>query len=57
MWSIRRGVAELAADEDFSSLMRRADEALYEAKGAGRDRVRVSAGTTAHGARAISGRD
>lgn len=37
------GVAELAVDEDFSDLLRRADEALYEAKNAGRDCVRVSA--------------
>lgn len=38
------GVAELSAREGFSDLLRRADEALYQAKGAGRDCVRVSAG-------------
>ncbi|BCG92123.1 GGDEF domain-containing protein [Mesorhizobium sp. 131-2-1] len=38
------GVAELGAGEDFSDLLRRADEALYQAKGGGRDCVRVSAG-------------
>ncbi|MBZ9963562.1 sensor domain-containing diguanylate cyclase [Mesorhizobium sp. BR1-1-2] len=38
------GVAELHAGEHFSDLMRRADEALYQAKDAGRDCVRVSAG-------------
>ncbi|RUU56100.1 GGDEF domain-containing protein, partial [Mesorhizobium sp. M2C.T.Ca.TU.002.02.1.1] len=36
------GVAELAADEGFADLLRRADAALYEAKNAGRDCVRVS---------------
>ncbi|TIQ35629.1 MAG: GGDEF domain-containing protein [Mesorhizobium sp.] len=38
------GVAELAADESFSDLLRRADDALYAAKNAGRDCVRVSTG-------------
>jgi diguanylate cyclase (GGDEF)-like protein len=38
------GVAELHPGEDFSDLLRRADEALYQAKGGGRDCVRVSAG-------------
>lgn len=36
------GVAELATDEDFSDLLRRADAALYQAKHAGRDCVRVA---------------
>lgn len=35
------GVAELAAGESADSLFKRADAALYEAKGAGRDCVRV----------------
>ncbi|RWC55912.1 GGDEF domain-containing protein [Mesorhizobium sp.] len=38
------GVAELHPREDFADLMRRADLALYQAKNAGRDCVRVSAG-------------
>jgi diguanylate cyclase (GGDEF)-like protein len=38
------GVAELHPGEDFAELMRRADQALYQAKNAGRDCVRVSAG-------------
>ncbi|UVK39765.1 GGDEF domain-containing protein [Mesorhizobium sp. AR10] len=38
------GVAELHSGEGFSDLMRRADDALYQAKGSGRDCVRVSAG-------------
>lgn len=33
------GVAELGRGEDFDSLLRRADEALYRAKEAGKDRV------------------
>ena len=37
------GVAELEPGEDFSALTRRADEALYGAKKAGRDQVRVAA--------------
>ena len=40
------GVAELHGGEVFSDLLRRADEALYQAKGGGRDCVRVSAGPT-----------
>ncbi len=41
------GVAELHPGEGFSDLMRRADEALYQAKGAGRDCVRISIGPVA----------
>ncbi|TPK89258.1 MULTISPECIES: GGDEF domain-containing protein [unclassified Mesorhizobium] len=36
------GVAELTTDEGFADLLRRADAALYDAKNAGRDCVRVS---------------
>ena len=51
------GVAELGAGEGFSDLLRRADEALYQAKGAGRDCVRVSAGPEGQPASAaLSGR-
>jgi diguanylate cyclase (GGDEF)-like protein len=38
------GVAELHPGEEIADLMRRADEALYQAKNAGRDCVRISAG-------------
>jgi diguanylate cyclase (GGDEF)-like protein len=37
------GVAQLAADDDLESLLHRADQALYEAKAAGRNQVRVVA--------------
>jgi len=37
------GVAEFHPNEDFADLMRRADQALYQAKNAGRDCVRISA--------------
>lgn len=40
------GVAELHAGEYFSDLLRRADDALYQAKGSGRNCVRVSTGLT-----------
>ncbi|MEI8697866.1 GGDEF domain-containing protein [Mesorhizobium mediterraneum] len=36
------GVAELQPGEGFADLMRRADEALYQAKRGGRDRVRIA---------------
>jgi GGDEF domain-containing protein len=35
------GVVQLEEDEPLSGAMRRADQALYEAKRAGRDRVNV----------------
>jgi len=38
------GVASLAADEDLNSFLRRADEALYEAKRGGRDCVKLARG-------------
>ncbi|CCV04441.1 Diguanylate cyclase [Mesorhizobium metallidurans STM 2683] len=38
------GVAELQPGEGFAGLTRRADEALYQAKRGGRDRVRISLG-------------
>ena len=41
------GVAEIGPSETLESLMRRSDEALYMAKHAGRDRVRVSPPTLA----------
>lgn len=37
--TVSGGVAAYAAGEPLAALIRRADEALYEAKGAGRDRV------------------
>ena len=40
------GVAECHQGEGFSDLMRRADEALYQAKNGGRDCVRISSGPT-----------
>jgi diguanylate cyclase (GGDEF)-like protein len=36
------GVAELGPEEDLGQLIRRADEAMYEAKRAGRDRVALA---------------
>ncbi|PDQ19180.1 GGDEF domain-containing protein, partial [Mesorhizobium sanjuanii] len=38
------GVAELQPGEGFAGLTQRADEALYQAKRGGRDRVRISLG-------------
>ncbi|MER9050304.1 GGDEF domain-containing protein [Mesorhizobium sp. M0923] len=56
------GIAELGPGESFSDLLRRADKALYQAKGSGRDCVRVSAGPAAaqpapatNGSAAVSG--
>ena len=43
------GVAELAPGEGISALLSRADAALYEAKNAGRDCVRIAA-ANAHAA-------
>jgi diguanylate cyclase (GGDEF)-like protein len=57
------GVAELQLGESLEDLMRRADDALYGAKKAGRDQVRVAAGPApretgmpARGERNFSGR-
>lgn len=41
--TVSLGVAVLTADDDLSSLLRRADMALYEAKDAGRDRFAIKA--------------
>jgi len=38
-FTVSLGVARLAANEDLAALMRRVDEALYEAKNTGRNRV------------------
>jgi diguanylate cyclase (GGDEF)-like protein len=40
--TVSLGAAELAPDEDFDSLVRRADAALYKAKAEGRDRTCAS---------------
>ena len=40
--TVSTGVASLQAHEDTDDLLRRADEAMYEAKAAGRNRVMVS---------------
>ena len=37
------GVAELGSDQDMKALLNRADEALYEAKQSGRNRVKMAA--------------
>lgn len=41
--SLSMGIATARPDESYDQLLRRADAALYEAKGAGRDTVRVAA--------------
>jgi diguanylate cyclase len=43
--SISCGVAEYREDDDIDALTRRCDEALYLAKGKGRNRVETSART------------
>ena len=47
------GVAAYVAGESIDKLVRRADQALYEAKGAGRNRVRVDYGEPAAAAAAM----
>jgi diguanylate cyclase (GGDEF)-like protein len=47
--TVSAGIAALEAGGDESELFRRADEALYRAKGAGRDRTMVSAGGVGEG--------
>ncbi len=42
-FTVSVGVAELEAEDIPDSLLRRADKALYEAKGSGRDQVHVAA--------------
>jgi diguanylate cyclase (GGDEF)-like protein len=41
-FTVSAGVAERRPGETREELLHRADEAMYEAKGLGRDRVRVS---------------
>ena len=43
------GVAQLEEDEEADSFIKRADDALYEAKGAGRNCVKTSAGRKSSG--------
>jgi diguanylate cyclase (GGDEF)-like protein len=40
--TVSMGIAALTAGEDYKSLFKRADEALYEAKNSGRDRVCIA---------------
>ena len=49
------GVAELARGESLSDLMQRADQALYDAKKSGRDRVRVASNSALAGFPRIGG--
>lgn len=49
------GVAELARGESLSDLMQRADQALYDAKKSGRDRVRVASNNAVAGFPRIGG--
>ncbi|HWK64610.1 MAG TPA: GGDEF domain-containing protein [Rhizobiaceae bacterium] len=49
------GVAELAKGESLSDLLQRADQALYDAKKSGRDRVRVASNSAVGGLSRFTG--